>query len=119
MKIIDAVLKPLGILSDIKDWTVRKVATSLFLRYFDGYKEDIVKVVNALSVIIFTVTAWFPDAALALAIGDKWYALILLLNTLGLAFSTADRKIKEEQGIEAHPKSVKHVVDKLIKKNKE
>lgn len=99
--------KPIEWFGNFRDWTVQKIASTFLLKYIDGYKTDITRLIQAITTIIIVLSTWFPDFAPLIVLNDQWYALLLLLSNLGLEFSIQHKKIKAEKALLPHPKSIK------------
>lgn len=100
-------MKILTILGGVKEWTVRKVATFMFLKYLDGYKTDIMRILQGLTLIIFALSNLFPEVAAIVYVEQNWQIILVLLNQFGLEVSIQHAEIKRKYGISVHPKSLK------------
>jgi hypothetical protein len=98
----------MSFISDIRDKLVRKVATSFLLRFCDGHKTEIARIVQAVNMLIAALYLALPvlDAKFGSAlsqnldfINDKWLLALNALTHLGLEFGLADAKAKEKLGI--------------------
>lgn len=90
----------------IIDSLVRKLAKSFLLKWVDGYKTKIMRVVqtvNSILVSAYLACPTIPDFMGKTACGyvdelnTKWLALALLLGQLGLEFGIADAKAKQRE----------------------
>ncbi len=87
----------------LKDYLVRKLATSFLLKWVDGHKTTIFRVVQAVNsslVALFVLCPHLPavNGELACAVADQlnaqWMALSVVVGQLGLEFGIQDAKAK-------------------------
>lgn len=92
----------------IIDNLVRRLARGWLLKYIDGYKTKIfrvVQVVNSILVGAYLLCPILPEIHGALAcsyvdtVNAKWLALSVLLGQIGLEFGIVDAKIKAKRGL--------------------
>ena len=102
-----SVVKVTSFLTDIKDWSIRKVATFFILKYIDGYKTNIMRILQGVTLIIFALAQLFPEVSVIVDISTQWFAILALINQFGLEFSIADADIKRKLDIPVNEKSLK------------
>lgn len=87
----------------IKDWVIRKIATSFLLKWADGHKTEIMRVVQAVNLLLLAAAQFcpmIPDisgqniCSLVGLIQAKWITLGVLLGHLGLEFGIQDANAK-------------------------
>lgn len=90
------------------DNIVRRIARSFLLKYVDGYKTQIFRVVQAVNLVLvgaYLLCPHIPEinglAACSYVdqLNAQWLALSVLLGQVGLEFGIVDAKIKAKQGI--------------------
>lgn len=101
-------------LSGLLEKAVRRVARSWLLKYVDGYKTQIMRVVQAIQAILVAAYLACPhipamNGMAACEIVDvvnaQWLAFTVLLGQLGLEFSIVDAKIKAKREAEEQSES--------------
>lgn len=90
-------------LTAIKDFIVRRIAKSFLLKFIDGYKTPIMRVVQGISMVItgLILAATGVDEGTGSAIvpfldglNEKWVLVLNFLASLGLEFALSDRDAK-------------------------
>lgn len=93
----------MGILIDLRDKLVRKLASSFLLARLDGYKTDIARVVQAINMVIAALYLVVPivDSYGGFSLSSpldflnaKWLIALQFLTHLGLEFGIQDGKAK-------------------------
>lgn len=91
-------------LIEFKDFLIRKLATSFILKWADGHKTDIMRVVQAINVALvaaFQFCDYIPAigglnaCVLVGTLNAKWVLLGVVLGHIGLEFGIQDGKAKE------------------------
>lgn len=100
----------MSFISDIKDKAIRAIAKSFLLKWVDGYKTQIfrvVQIINAALLFALLNCSLIPGTiligglqacAVANLLNAKWIALSTILGQFGLEFGIADQKAKAKLG---------------------
>lgn len=98
--------------TNIKDAIIRKIATSFLLKYVDGYKTEIMRIVHAVNIALLalvTVCQTIPTlptisgvaaCGVVVMLNAKWIMLGTVLSHFGLEFGIQDANAKKRQGKE-------------------
>lgn len=98
----------MSFISDLKDKLIRKLATSFLLKWADGRKSEIARIVQAVNMLIAALYLALPvlDSQFGSAlshnldfINEKWLLALAFLGHLGIELGITDAKIKEKLGI--------------------
>lgn len=90
-------------LTAIKDFIVRRIARSVLLKFADGYKTQIMRVVQGISMVItgliLAATGVDEGTGSSLvpyvdSLNEKWILALNFLASLGLEFALSDRDAK-------------------------
>ena len=95
----------MSMITDLKDKFIRKIATSLLLKYLDGYKTDIARLVQAVNMIIAALYLSMPILDQHFGTGfaqnldfvnEKWLLALQFITHLGLEVGIQDKKAKNK-----------------------
>ena len=90
-------------ITEIKDFLVRKVAKSFLLRFLDGHKTNIMRVVQGISMVltgaILAGTGVDAETGSAIVpaldqVNHNWVLLLNFLTQFGLEFALSDKDAK-------------------------
>ena len=91
-------------MQSVKDYIIRKIATSFLLKWTDGKKTEIMRAVQAFNMLLLACAQFcslIPDikginmCALVGQVQGQWLALGVLLGHLGLEFGIQDANAKD------------------------
>lgn len=85
-------------LTQLKDYLIRKVARVYVIRLLDGKKTIIMRLLQGLTMTVAALVELFPGSAIAAEINTQWLLLVALLNHVGLEFAIQDANAKERLG---------------------